>query len=139
MNARNVALTIATLFATTLWLAPVQAGTNDFFGSNIGNSSDSAQGGATVGSAAAAGAGANQMSAPPGDYTSDEKRMQKKFRANVKDAERLIAKAEKLIKSEDQKLSKKGKILKEIGEKRLADLKANNPFPEIATSGKKLQ
>ncbi len=34
-----------------------------------------------------------------------------------------------MMKSPDQKESKKGKILKEIGEKRLAELEANNPIP----------
>lgn len=130
MNARAVALSIAAGITLNL---PALAGPNDFFGGNIGGTNEGSQG-----SAAAVNTEA-PTSAPPGDYTADEKRMQKKFKANLKDAQKLIEKAEKMMKSADQKLAKKGKIMKEIGEKRLAELKANNPFPEIAASGKKLQ
>jgi hypothetical protein len=132
MNARTIVVLLATAVTTTL---PAVAGPNDFFGGNIGNSADTAQGS----QAAVNNAAAPNMTAPGGDYTVDEKRMQKKYRANVADAQKLIAKAEAMMKSADVKLSKKGKIMKEIGERRLADLKANNPFPEIANSGKKLQ
>jgi hypothetical protein len=132
MNARTIVVLLATAVATTL---PAVAGPNDFFGGNIGNSSDSAQGS----QAAVNNATAPNMTAPGGDYTADEKRMQKKYRANVHDAQRLIAKAEEMIKSSDHKLAKKGKIMKEIGERRLADLKSNNPFPEIANTGKRVQ
>jgi hypothetical protein len=130
MNARAVALSIAAGITLNL---PAIAGPNDFFGGKIGGNNDGSQG-----SAAAVNTEA-PTNVPPGDYTADEKRMQKKFKANVKAAQELIAKAEKMIKSSDTKLSKKGKIMKEIGEKRLAELKANNPFPEIAASGKRLQ
>jgi hypothetical protein len=109
----------------------VAAGPNDFFGSSMpqGQMSDpsSAPGQfATPGQAKAAdmlnGAG-------PGDYTDDEKRMQKKYKVSVSHAKGLIAKGDRMMKSPDQKESKKGKILKEIGEKRLAELEANNPIP----------
>jgi len=70
-----------------------------------------------------------------GDYTSDEKRMQRKYKDNVKHAKDLIAKGESMMKScngnVNHKDYKKGKIYKEIGEKSLADLTANNPFPEL--------
>ena len=135
MNARTIVVFLATAVVTTL---PAVAGPNDFFGGNIGNSSDSAQGGQAAANSATS-ATAPNMTAPGGDYTADEKRMQKKYRANVADAQKLIAKAAEMMKSSDVKLSKKGKIMKEIGEKRLAELKQNNPFPEIANSGKKLQ
>jgi hypothetical protein len=127
MNVRAVVVTVATALVTSL---PAFAGPNDFFGGNIGNAGDSQQGGQTA-------VNAPPTTAPGGDYTADEKRMQKKYKLNVKDAERLIAKADAMTKSADKKISKKGKILKEIGEKRLADLKANNPFAEIANSGLK--
>ena len=124
MNARAVVVVLATAVTTTL---PALAGPNDFFGGNVGGANESAQGAQTL--------QAPPTSAPGGDYTVDEKRMQKKFKANVKDAMALIAKAEAMMKSSDTKLAKKGKIMKEIGEKRLAELRANNPFPEIAGNG----
>lgn len=127
MNARAVVVTLATALVTSL---PAFAGPNDFFGGNIGGASDNSQG-------SQAAINAPPTTAPGGDYTADEKRMQKKYKANIKDAEKLIAKAEGMMKSSDKKLSKKGKILKEIGEKRLAELKTNNPFAEIANSGLK--
>lgn len=69
-----------------------------------------------------------------GDYTSDEKRMQKKYKDNVKHARDLIAKGDSMMKSANGNVNhkdyKRGKILREIGEKSLADLTANNPFPE---------
>jgi hypothetical protein len=70
-----------------------------------------------------------------GDYTSDEKRMQKKYKDNVKHAKDLISKGESMMNgckgNTNHKDYKKGKIYKEIGEKSLSDLSANNPFPEI--------
>jgi hypothetical protein len=39
--------------------------------------------------------------------------------------------------SGDDKVAKKGKVLKEIGEKALAELKSNNPFPELAAKDQK--
>ncbi|HEY9677318.1 MAG TPA: hypothetical protein V6C76_04890 [Drouetiella sp.] len=69
-----------------------------------------------------------------GDYTSDEKRMQRKYKDNLKRAKSLIEKGEGMMKSANgnanHKDYKKGKILKETGEKYLNDLQANNPFPE---------
>lgn len=131
MNVRAITVALA-ISVFTCAQAYGQSGANDFFGSSVGGQSDGAQGSAAAVNATAPGA-------PAGDYTSDEKRMQKKYRANVKDAEKLVAKAEKMIKDSDPKLAKKGRILKEIGEKRLAELKANNPFPELAAKDKKFQ
>lgn len=69
-----------------------------------------------------------------GDYTSDEKRMQKKYKDNVNHAKSLISKGESMMKGSNGNVNhkdyKKGKILKEVGEKSLAELSANNPFPE---------
>jgi hypothetical protein len=103
-------------------------GANDFFGSSVGGGSSSDNAAGTVTS-----------NAGPTDYTADEKRMQKKYKANVRSAQALIAKGERMMKSKEEKLAKKGKIFKEIGEKRLAELKANSPFPELADRpGKRL-
>ena len=110
-------------------------GSNDFFGSSVPSG----------------GGGGSQIERPPGvaaaeqqalksggggggtDYTSDEKRMQKKFKANLRAAEELISKAERMVKDgekkKDDKMVKKGKILKEVAEKRVAELKENNPVP----------
>lgn len=128
MNVRAVALGIAALVSIAA-NAKAFAGPNDFFGSTIGGQPETAQGGQ------AAMAAPQPTTAPAGDYTGDEKRMQKKFRANLKAAKQLVAKAEKMIKSTDTKIATKGKILKEIGEKRVAELNANNPFPELAGRG----
>jgi hypothetical protein len=73
--------------------------------------------------------------APPanGDFTADEKVMQGRFRARVENAHKNIDKGEKLMaacgKDHDKAEYKKGKIMKEIGEKDLASLKENSPFP----------
>lgn len=102
---------------------------NDFFGSSV------------------PGSGSN-IERPPGvqaaeqqalqnshaEYTSDEKRMQKKFKANLRAAQDLVSKGEKMLKDgekrKDEKMQKKGKILKEVGEKRVQELKESNPLPE---------
>ncbi len=107
------------------------AGPNDFFGSTMpqGQMSDpsSAPGQFTTPGQAKA---ADMLSGTgPGDYTDDEKRMQKKYKASISHAKGLIAKGDKMMKSPQEKESKKGRILKEIGEKRLAELEANNPIP----------
>lgn len=123
MKVRVVAVGLIALVTTGLNLNAF-AGANDFFGSNVGGNNESAQGSAALSPGA--------TNAPPGEYTGDEKRMQKKFKANVKAAKALVAKADKMMKDVDKKIATKGKILKEIGEKRLNELNANNPFPEIA-------
>lgn len=107
--------------------APVfaQGSQNSFFGSALpGNVPSAANPPATGGG---------------GDYSDDEKRMQKKFKASVNHAKELLAKGEAMMKKgetkNDDKMYKKGKILKEIAEKRLNELQANNPFPD--TKGEK--
>lgn len=156
MKASIIATSIAIVVVAGINMK-AYAGANDFFGSALGSagaaasgpvggSPETQQGGAAivnqtqgVGAAGASGSGIN-TNAPGGDYTSDEKRVQKKYRANVRQAQQLIAKGEGMMKSKDEKDAKKGRILKEIGEKRLAELKASNPFPEIAgREPKKLQ
>lgn len=113
----------AFLFTT----APALSGPNDFFGGSI----PPAAGGDPL-----SGGGMPAPAMPPGaDYSDDEKRMQKKYKASVSHAKELIAKGDRMIKEgqtkQIDKIYKKGKIIKEIGEKRLAELQANNPLPEL--------
>jgi hypothetical protein len=130
MKALQRTLLVLSLFA--LVQAPAVAagsagGPNDFFGTSLGgveNSPASTAANAAAQAAANAGSGA--------DLSSDEKRMQKKYRENVRYAEKLVAKGTAMMRSSNDKESKKGKIFKEIGERRLAELKANNPLPEVA-------
>jgi len=71
------------------------------------------------------------------DFTGDEKRMQKKYKSNIANAEHLIVRGDGMMKAAGDNVNspvfKKGKILKEIGEKSLTDLKANSPFPDQKT------
>jgi hypothetical protein len=70
-------------------------------------------------------------SKPGGDYTEDEKRMQKKYKSRIAHDKDLIARGEHMMKSDPKgKDYKKGKVWKEIGEKDLAEMEANNPFPK---------
>ncbi len=117
---------------------PAVAGPNDFFGSAMpagqmadpnGNSGNVPGAGGNFATPGQAKAADLLSGAAPSDYTEDEKRMQKKYKASITHAKGLIAKGDKMMKSPDHKESTKGKILKEIGEKRLAELEANNPIP----------
>jgi hypothetical protein len=65
------------------------------------------------------------------DNTADEKRMQRKYKANLAHMRDLVDKGSAMMKqakNPNDKMYKKGKILKEMGEKHLADMQANNPF-----------
>lgn len=127
------------------------AGSNNFFGANAGGSGSSSgsssgpsagpSSGSSSSNAGDAGidenvnAGLPGLTAPPaappsGDYTDDEKRVQRKYRGNVARAKQLIARGEGMMKSapKEAKEYKKGRILKETGERWLADLKANDPY-----------
>ncbi len=111
-------------------IAPAQAGENDFFGSSVPGGAGAAQ--------AQSQQTANPYAdptVPRGDYTTDEKRMQKKYKASIQHCKGLIAKGERMMESgqrgHNDKDFKKGKILKEIGEKQLAELNANNPLADI--------
>lgn len=114
---------------------PAISGTNDFFGGTMPGAQDPT---ATTPQAQAADAAQQNL---PADYTDDEKRMQKRYKSSVSHAKSLIAKGERMMKGgeggKNDKAYKKGKILKEIGEKRLAELQANNPLPEAEQSKKK--
>ncbi len=78
-------------------------------------------------------AGADPGNFKAGDFTEDEKRMQHKYRDSIKHAKDLITKGTAMMdrgkKSGNDKEFKKGKIFKEIGERQLGELNANNPFP----------
>jgi len=106
-------------------------GANQVNSSQTGNSTKEDDGAAGPGIPLTNGA----MPPPPpagADYTADEKRMQKKYRGNLKHAQSLISQGEALMKSGDKnsKEYKRGKILKEVGEKSFADLKAANPYDD---------
>lgn len=130
----------ALLILSTVSCGSALAGPNDFFGSSIPSGSDpsssspSQAAASSVGSAAASPSELTPPSASgPQDYSTDEKRMQKKYREMLKHCELLVAKGDKMMKgahSPQDKNYKKGKVLKEIGEKQLADFKANSPLPE---------
>jgi hypothetical protein len=119
---------------------PSIAQSNSFFGSNgasqinpnqLGNTGREDDGAAGPGIPAVN--GAMPVPAPAGgDYSQDEKRMQHKYRGNLRHAQDLIRQGDEMMKAagnnKDDKNYKKGKILKEVGEKSLASLKAGNPF-----------
>jgi hypothetical protein len=123
--------------------APALAQMNNFFGSNPGGGASqinsNQQGNGSKEDDGAAGPGIPLMNGalpPPapsgGDFTQDEKRMQRKYRGNLHNAQDLIHRGEAMMNAagnnKDSKDYKRGKVLKDIGEKSLADLKANNPY-----------
>lgn len=127
---RKLALTAMVIAALGAGL-PANAGSNDFFGSQVPETSPAS-------AAATKAAQSNPYadpSVPQGDYTADEKRMQKKYKTSITHCKGLIAKGTKMMEGgpggKNDKAYKKGKILKEIGEKQLAELAANNPLTEI--------
>lgn len=122
-------LIIAALFAGAA--QPAFAGANDFFGTTVPE-------GARAASTQVRQQPVNPYAdptVPQGDFTMDEKRMQKKFKGSIAHAKELIAKGDKMMavgkKGSKDKEFKKGKIIKEIGEKQLAELTANNPLADI--------
>ena len=127
MRLHNMLALISTALACAV--LPGQAQTNDFFGGQVPQSPP----GAEAASQRLSGAGG-------GDYTDDEKRMQKKYKVSIARAKQLIARGDKMMKDggsrHDDKMSKKGKIFKEIGEKQLTELQANNPFPNLMDAKK---
>jgi hypothetical protein len=107
---------------------------NDFFGG--GASQPASPSGGTPIDRPPGVAAAEQQALKAGttDLTSDEKRMQRKYKANMRSAADLVAKAEKMIKDgekrNDKKTIKKGMVLKQIAEKSVNQLKENNPLPD---------
>ena len=79
--------------------------------------------------------------ASPTDFTADEKRMQKKNKAMVKHIQSLIEEGDRMMKAglakKDDKMYKKGKIKKEIGERNQADMKASAAQAEAAKNADK--
>lgn len=114
---------------------PALAGPNDFFGTSVPS-----------GAQAAPGPEANpyaDTTMPEGDFTEDEKRMQKRYKAKVKHAKNLIAKGKKMIasgqKKNNKKMLKKGKIFLDIGERELKELAANNPLSNLMSPTQKAE
>ncbi|HEY9788555.1 MAG TPA: hypothetical protein V6D17_24410, partial [Candidatus Obscuribacterales bacterium] len=106
------------------------AGTNDFFGGSMPGALNDPVRQMPQQAAAEAAARSENM---PADYTDDEKRMQKKFKSSIAHARSLIEKGERMMKAaqgKNDKVYKKGKVIKEIGEKSLAELEASNPIPQ---------
>lgn len=93
---------------------------NDFFGSSLPNSVPSASNPPPTGG--------------KGDFSDDEKRMQKKYKNNLQYYKALVARGDDMMKrgeaKHDDRMYKRGKIYKEIGEKNLTEMQANNPFPQ---------
>lgn len=104
---------------------------NDFFGSSVPGSSGSGGGSGIDRPPGVQAAEQQALQNSHAEFTSDEKRMQKKFKANLRAAQDLVTKGEKMLKDgekkKDEKMLKKGKILKEVGEKRVQELKESNP------------
>jgi hypothetical protein len=125
------------------------AQSNNFFGSGLGGPStgpasgpiggvnESVQGAGQVANQGGFKADAGTNNPPAGEYSQDEKRMQHKYKSFMASAHKLVSKGEEMMRSKDEKVAKKGKILKEIGEKRIAELRANSPFPELAAKDPK--
>ena len=116
---KTAALTLA------MMAQPALAGPNDFFGGSVPSSGPAGD--------PLAGPAAN-IAPPPGvDFSDDEKRMQKRYKARMQHAKDLISKGTRMMKDgeskHNNKIFKKGEIFKKIGEKDLAELQANNPFP----------
>ncbi|MCA9801864.1 MAG: hypothetical protein KC777_07745 [Cyanobacteria bacterium HKST-UBA02] len=129
----QIAFAVALIVAGS---APAMA-QNDFFGTTLPGASQTGAPLNGIGGAAPPAAEPNPYAdaANPnaaGEYTDDEKRMQKKYHAKVKHAQGLISRGEKMMKgNKESKEYKKGKILKSIGERELAELKANNPLKDL--------
>jgi|AGTN01.2.fsa_nt_gi hypothetical protein len=132
----NLLLAIASAFAALVVLASAASAqsnsANSFFGAG-------GSGGADAGGTQTTNPYADP-SVPKGDFTADEKRMQKKYVESISHARGLISKGEKMIqdgtKRGEDKMAKKGKVLKMIGEKTLAELQANNPLGDLLADKK---
>ena len=127
---------IAVAMVAGLVAPKVAAQGNNFFGSSLPGSVPSAAN-PPAGSGGPGGSGGP----PGGDYSDDEKRVQKKMKANVARYKELVNKGEAMMKkgesSHNDKMYKKGKILKEIGEKQLNEIQANSPVPDVKIPGDK--
>lgn len=118
-----------------LWQMPAYAGPNDFFGASPSSSNDEKS---SPSSSSASGSPSESTPAPSksgAEFTADEKQMQKRYKARVKHAQDLLARAEKMIKDggngKNNKMFKRGQVLKGIAERDLENLKSNNPLPDV--------
>ncbi|MBX9940461.1 MAG: hypothetical protein K2Y32_14475 [Candidatus Obscuribacterales bacterium] len=123
---------LPSLSLVSIAVNPAYCGTNDFFGNSIPTVGDPS---GSTRPAASSSSSPSEISSSPSasEFTDDEKRMQKKYKLAIKHAQTLIAKADKMIKDgearKDNKLLKKGQVLKGVGERALENLKTNNPLP----------
>lgn len=130
------AFLLISVFAVLVISLPVYAGGNNFFGGNAGggnsgsNSTNSNDVDETNVNSGLPGLISPPAKPPSGDYTDDEKRVQRKFKDNIAHAKGLIEKGEAMMKSgsKEDKLYKRGQILKETGLKWLTQLKDNDPY-----------
>lgn len=133
----SLLIAVASAFAALVVLASAacaqSTSANSFFGAN-------GSGGGGSDPAAAQTNPYADPSVPKGDFTADEKRMQKKYVESIAHARGLVSKGEKMIqdgtKRGQDKMAKKGKVLKMIGEKALAELQANNPLGDLLDNKK---
>lgn len=129
LKDRKLSLTTALAVFCAALGQPALAGANDFFGTQV------PEGGAAQAQTRQPANPYADPTSPQGDFTTDEKRMQKKYRASIQHAKGLIAKGERMMEAGQRghkdKEFKKGKILKEIGQRQLAELTANNPLADI--------
>jgi hypothetical protein len=135
MQTNKTLLIICSILALSgLAGSALAQGGNDFFGSSAGSPVSPAGSTPIDRPPGVAAAEQQALKAPGSDLSSDEKRMRKKYKANMRAAAERVSKAEKMIqdgtKKNDQKVIKKGQIQKEIAEKYLNELKQNNPLPE---------
>ena len=134
---RNIVLAfpaIVCLGIATFAPNPCLAGPNDFFGTAVPS-------GTTAQPQEANPYADTPM--PEGDFSEDERRMQKRFKSKVKHAKNLVAKGKKLIetgkKKNNKKMITKGKIFLDIGERELKQLAANNPLSNLLTPQQKTE
>jgi hypothetical protein len=108
---------------------------NDFFGSALPNTQQVPTASASSSGAPPASPASGLVPAPTGngasptDFTQDEKRMQKKNKEMAIWIKDLIEKGDRMMKDgkakHNDKMYKKGQIIKDIGEKKQAQLKAS--------------
>ncbi len=125
---------LAALMFVLALVLPALAGPNDFFGSGGSPPGGMAAGGSPTGVGDGDDQPLGNNNLPKGtDFTSDEKRVRRKYGDNMKHAHELITKGKEMEKqgkeTGDKKLETKGKILAESGRKALGDLEITNPNP----------
>ena len=128
----NLLLSLSLIALFVPGFEPALAGPNDFFGTAV--PSDTSAQPEEVNPYAS-------TPMPEGDYSEDERRMQKKFKSRVQHAKNLISKGEKLIErgksKNDKKLVSRGQIFVDIGNRELKQLAENNPLSNLLTPQQK--